>query len=153
VYPGADATVLPCDRDRVVEVLRRVRVDREGGQVAEVDPPLRCRLGQVDRLQRHPRPALDQQPFEHCLDPARRPEHAFDLRPPATARDHGQVTTIGAVQRLAVEDDRRPRREVRLADDQLAAARDLHHCPDRLHPPPTLPPTCRGTPSHHPLRA
>ena len=132
VHPGTDAVPLAHHRDRVVEVLRRVGVDRERRQVAEIDSTFAGRLPQVDGLQRRPRAALDQETLEHSLDPARRPEHALDLRSPPTTRDHGQVASFCPVQRLAIEGDRRPRREVGLAHHELAATRDLHHCPDRL---------------------
>src|SRR6185503_1660002 len=66
-----------------------------------------------------------EQPLEHVLDPAGRPEHALDLRAAAAARDDGEFAPLGAPERFAVEGNRRPRREVRLADDELPPAPDL----------------------------
>ena len=78
------------------------------------------------RLELLPRAALDEQPLEHVLDPAR-PARAR-ARP---ARGRGRSRRRRARPRsaspspLRSSDDRRPRREVRLADDELPAPRDL----------------------------
>jgi hypothetical protein len=40
VHPAPDAVRLSPERQRVVEVLRGLRIDRDRGQIAQVDPPL-----------------------------------------------------------------------------------------------------------------
>src|SRR3712207_7378237 len=54
--------------DRVVEVLRGLRVDREGDEVAQVDAPVERRLREFVRLEPAPLALLHQQPLEHGLD-------------------------------------------------------------------------------------
>ncbi len=59
-------------------------------------------------------------------------EDALDLRAAAPARDDRELAPLGASQRLAVEDERNAGREVGLADDELAASRDLDDDPGRI---------------------
>src|SRR6266545_7307793 len=112
--------------ERVVEVLRRLRVDREREQVTEVD----ALGGNLRRLRvglelGRPRARVDEQALEHDLDVARLAEDALELRTAAPRPDNGKIAGPGVAESLAVEDERHPRHEVRLADDQLAALRDL----------------------------
>src|SRR6478735_2094200 len=127
VHPRADAVVLAPKRERVVEVLRGVRIDRVGQQVAQVDPvrDLRFRIGRSVRLERLSRTALDEQRLEHVLDAIGRPEPLLDLRPAAPGTHHSQVAVLDVTDPLRVEHDRHARREVRLTDDEPAAPADL----------------------------
>ena len=152
MHPGADAVSFPFDRDRVVEVLGRVGVDREGGQAAQVGAPVEARFAQLERLERRSRSPFGQEPLEHGFDPIGRPEHALHLRPSSAAGDDREVAALGAVQRLAVEDDRRTGEEVRLADDELPRLPTSTTIRTGSIAP-TLSTSVRGTPAHHPLRA
>ena len=71
VHPGADSVGLAAERERVVEVLRRLRVDRERRQLAQVDAAVELGSGSVVRLELDPRALLDEQRLEHVLDPRR----------------------------------------------------------------------------------
>jgi hypothetical protein len=124
VHPGAHAGVLASDRDRVVEVLRGLRVDRERRQVAQVGAPLDRRLGRVVRLVALAQALLDEQRLEHVLDLGRRAEHAVDGGPPPHAYGD-EVAFARVAERLAVDDDGHAGLEVRLADDELPAPREL----------------------------
>ena len=86
MHPDAQALALGAHRDRVVEVLRRLRVDRERVQVAEVGSALEARLRQVVRLEALAQALLDEQRLEDVLDRLRRADHPLDARPPATLR-------------------------------------------------------------------
>jgi hypothetical protein len=77
------------------------------------------------RLERLPRPALDEQRLEHVLDPVRRADARADLRAAAAGDDVDEVARLDVVQALRVEDDRRSRLEVRLALDEPAAPLNL----------------------------
>ena len=126
MHPDADAVRLAARRDRVVEVPCRLRVDREREQIAQVDAPVQARLRRVVRLELLPQPALDQQPLEHRLDVVHAPQHALDPRT-APARAHrDEVAGPRLPHPLPVDQDRRRRLEVRLADHELAALRQLH---------------------------
>ena len=111
-------SVLAPERERVVEVLRRVRIDRVGQQVAQVDPvrDLGLRVSVV-RLERLPRAALDEQRLEHVLDAVGRAEPLLDLRPAAAGAHDGEVAGLEVADPLRLEHDRHAGREVRLADD------------------------------------
>ena len=84
----AQAVALADDRDRIVEVLRRLGVDGDRRQLAEVraafDAP-RGRLG--DGLVRASFSPLVEQPLEHGTDVTRRSEDTFHTGAPAT-RSH-----------------------------------------------------------------
>ena len=77
------------------------------------------------RLERLAQPLLGEQPLEHGLDVVRLAEHAVDARAAASGADDGEVARPHVAGLLAVEDERSRRLEVRLADEQLAAALDL----------------------------
>ena len=125
VHPGAKAFVLLADGDRVVEVLRRLGIDRERRQLAEVNAAFERRLRCVVRLELGPRFAVDEQAFENRFDVVSFSEHSFEPRPAATGSNDREITAPGLAQSLAVEDERDPGHEVRLADDKLAALCDL----------------------------
>ena len=71
-------SVFAPERERVVEVLRRVGVDGVGRQVAQVDAVRILGRRRVVRLERLPRAALDEERLEDVLDPRRRPERLLD---------------------------------------------------------------------------
>jgi hypothetical protein len=131
VHPRAETAVLLLDGDRVVEVLRRLRVDRERRQLAEVDTALDARIRRVVRLEAGTRLAVDEEAFEDGLDVGRAAENGLELRAPAAGPDDGEVARAGVAEPLPVEDERRPRDEERVADDELAAAADLDDGPIR----------------------
>jgi hypothetical protein len=68
---------------------------------------------------------LDEQPLEHVLDQGGAAETPLDPRPATPLRDERQVTWPDVAQALRVQDDRYPRREVRLADDEPPPPADL----------------------------
>jgi hypothetical protein len=68
---------------------------------------------------------LDEQPLEGGLDRRGRSEDALEPRPAASGADDREIARAGVAEPFPVEDDRDPRREVRLADDELAALLDL----------------------------
>jgi len=72
-------------------------------------------------------PGLHEQRLEHVLDPLRRAEHPLDARTPAPAGDNCEIAGPPLARTFAVDHDRHPRREVRLADQQLAAAGKLYN--------------------------
>jgi hypothetical protein len=79
------------------------------------------------RLEPLPRPGLHQQRLEYVLDPLRGADHALDTRPSTPAGDDREIARPRVTRALAVDDDRNPRREVRLADNQLAAPGKLYN--------------------------
>src|SRR6185503_6217708 len=91
VYPRAQPVALCAEGERVVEVLRGLRVDREGDELAEVDAALDARLGRIVRLERSAQPALNEQALEHRLDPVGRPEHLLQAGTAAAGADDGEV--------------------------------------------------------------
>ncbi len=121
VHPGANAVRLAPERERVVEVLRRVGVDRVREEVAQIDTVVQLRRGCVVGLERDARALLDQQRLEHVLDPRRRPERSLDPRPPAAGAHERELAGSDTAASLRLEHDRHARREVRLADQQPAA--------------------------------
>src|SRR5205085_11917929 len=125
VHPGAQALRLAANRERVVEVLRRLRVDREGEEVAQVDASLGGRLGRVVRLGRHAEALLGEEPVERRVDRARRPENALESRPAPAAPDDGEIPWASVAESFPVEDERGAGREERLPDDELSAPLDL----------------------------
>jgi hypothetical protein len=68
---------------------------------------------------------VDKQSFEHRLDVARLPEPSLDARTPTVGEGNDEIPRTDVTELLAVEDERNPRHEVRLADDELAALRNL----------------------------
>jgi hypothetical protein len=79
------------------------------------------------RLEPLPRPRLDQHRLEHVLDPLRGAEDALDTRPSTPARDDREIAWPRVARALAVDNDRNSRREVRLADSELAAPGKLYN--------------------------
>jgi hypothetical protein len=68
---------------------------------------------------------VDEQPLEHSLDVVGLAERPLDSRTtPARERDD-EIPRAHVSEPLAVEDERHARNEVRLADDELAALRNL----------------------------
>ncbi len=125
-----DERAILLDGQRVVEVLRRLRVDCEREPLAEVDPALQIERRRLEGLEPTQLALFDQQPLEHDLDPARVAEHALDARPPAAFADDRQLPRLAG--RPAVERERRAGHEVRLADEVLASRRELYD--DRFRP-------------------
>jgi hypothetical protein len=69
---------------------------------------------------------MDEETFEHGEDVLRLPQHALEAG--AAAVGHGddrEIARTGLADALAVEDERDAGDEERLADDELAALRDL----------------------------
>src|SRR2546423_4608178 len=85
------AVAVPPKGERVVEVLGRVRVDREHELFAEVDPAFVAWLGQLIGLELRARTLLNKQSLEHVLDRLCRTEHALHGRPAARLPDDGKV--------------------------------------------------------------
>ena len=129
VHPRADPVGLAAERERVVEVLRRVRVDREassarGGRRA---PPgrLALREGVAARTRPARRFSTSSASSTFSIRFAL-PEPALDLRTPAPGANDGEVAGADVVVApLRVDEDGHAGGEVRLAVDQLAAAADL----------------------------
>src|SRR6266513_2166954 len=69
--------------------------------------------------------AVNQQRFEHVLDLLRGPQYALHAGSPAAPGDDGEVAGPRLARALAVDHDRHTRREVRLADNELAPAGKL----------------------------
>jgi hypothetical protein len=131
VHPRANAVRLAAERERVVEVLGGLRVDRVGGEVPEVDPAVERRLGRRVRLELLARALLDEQRLEHVLDPTRGAQRALDAgAAPAGAHDR-EVAGAEVAEPPRLEHDRHARREVRLAYDELSPPPDLDH--DAVH--------------------
>jgi hypothetical protein len=126
VHPDPQGvSVLPPDGDGVVEVLGRLRVDREREQVAEVDASLRVEWRRRERLDGASLASLDEQAVEHRLDRLRPAEDALQARAPTRGRHDRQVARAGVAEAFAVDDDRDARGEEGLADDEPSALRDL----------------------------
>ena len=122
---GAEAVALRQDGDRVVEVLRSGRIDRERGQSAEIDSALERRLGQRVWLEGLPLTPGHEKAFEHGLDPVGRSEHSLDLRAAAARPDDGEVARTRVAKPLPVDDERDAGSEERLADDEPPSPADL----------------------------
>jgi len=120
-----DVCAIVLQRQRVVEVLRSLGVDRERELLAKVDPSLQRLLYRFVRLETLARTRLDEKRLHHVLDPLRRAQQRLDTRATAPAGDDCQIARPGVARTLAVDDDRDARREVGLADEQLAAPREL----------------------------
>ena len=125
VDPRAQTAVILTDGDRVVEVLRGLRVDRERRQAAQVDAALERRLGRAVRLEVRAGAAVDKQPFEDGLDVLRSPQRPFDTRTPAAGERDDEIPRADVTEPFPVQDERDACDEVRLADDELAALRNL----------------------------
>ena len=79
------------------------------------------------RLELLPGPGVHQQRLEHVLDSLRRAQHALHARTAAPAGDKHEIARPCVTRALAVDDDRNSRREVRLADSELAAPGKLYN--------------------------
>ena len=128
VHPRADPVRLAAERERVVEVLRRVRVDREASVSSRRstrpskpgrDPAARAARTRPARRARRAAPRARSRSASRGPSPRSTCARPRPVR--TTARSPGP-TRRGA---LRVEDDRHAGREVRLAEDQLAAPADL----------------------------
>ena len=82
------------------------------------------------RLERLSRAALDEQRLEDVLDSVRGPERLLDVCSALPRPHERQVARLEVAEPFRLEDERHARREVRLADDELAAPADLDD--DRL---------------------
>jgi hypothetical protein len=126
VDPCSDASIVLPNRERVVEVLRGLGIDGEGEEVAQIDAIRQVRRGRRVRLELRARARVHEQAFQHGEDVLRLTEDTFYVRP-AAARNGGddEVAGAGVTETLAVEHERYARDEEGLADDELAALRDL----------------------------
>ena len=124
VDPRPITASLSLDGDRVVEVLCRLRIDRERQQLTQVDALSGLRRVGV-RLELGARAGVHEQSFEDDLNVLRLAEHALELRAPTAGTDDSEVAGTGIAETLAVEHERNARHEVRLAHDELAALLDL----------------------------
>ena len=113
------------DRERVVEVLGGLRVDGEGELIAQVDAAFGADRRRIVGLEAAELALLHQQPLEDDFDPGGRPEHALDPRPTTAFVHHGEIAWLHLPRPLAIEHDRSTRREIRLADEELAPLGDL----------------------------
>ena len=121
----AQAVALTGDRERVVVVLRRLRVDGERRQLAEVRAAFESGLGRVVRLVGAKFASLAQEALEHRLDAVGGAEDALHTGAAAPRARDDEVARAGVAESVTVDDDRHAGLEVRLADDQLAALAQL----------------------------
>ena len=127
VHPGADPVALAPERERVVEVLRRLGVDRErrAGRAGRRGPRAAARAASCGSNSA-PRALLDEQRLEHVLDPV---GAARARARPARGRGRCGRRRGRRRRRRRAPCGRAttgtPGVEVRLADDELAAPRDL----------------------------
>ncbi len=136
--PGG-AVVEALGGDRVVEVARGDRIDRERRQVGEVaagdllvDAVVARLLGGAlhGGIEAPPQPAVEHERLEHVGGHVRAPEAAQDLGVAAGARgrpDQHEVADRDA--RVAVEDHAAARREERLGDEKAPALVDRRDDP------------------------
>jgi hypothetical protein len=68
---------------------------------------------------------LPEEPFEDRLDVVDTAQHALDARATPAEAKHGEMARVRLAGSLAIDDDRDARLEVRLADEELAAAGKL----------------------------
>src|SRR6266851_444339 len=126
VHPPPEAIALLLNRDRVVEVLRGLGVDRESELVAQVDPVGQIGIWRVVGLELGARAGVHEQSLEDDLDVLRLAELALDSRASAAGADDNEISRADVAAPLAVDRDRNIGDEVRLADEQLAALVDLY---------------------------
>ena len=124
--PGARAVSLPLKAERVVEVLRLLRVDGAREEPAEIDA-IRLFGG---RRRRHgrvltTRALVPEQSFEDGLDVVRAAEDTLEARPAGPETEDDEIADGRIAGALAVDDDGPAAAEVRLADEELAAAGEL----------------------------
>ena len=109
VHPGAQPVAFVPHRDRVVEVLRRLGVDRERELVAQVDPALERRRGQVVRLVLLDQPLLLEQGLEHAVDRVGGPERFLEPRAALARRDDRELAGPNLGEAAPVEHERHAR--------------------------------------------
>jgi hypothetical protein len=109
------------DRERVVEVLGGLRVDRERELIAQVDAAFRADRRRIVGLEPAQLAFLHEQAREDDLDPVGRPQNALDPRPPTAFAHERKVARLRFAASLAIEQQRRPGDEVRVADEILAS--------------------------------
>jgi hypothetical protein len=122
-----DEDAIVVKRQGVVEILRGLGVDREGQLAPQVDASLQRLQRRLERLEPAALALLDEQRLEDGLDPVRTAECPFQLGPSPAGTDEREVARARLAAPLAVDRDRRPGREVGLADEQLAPARQLDY--------------------------
>ena len=111
----------------VVEVLRRLRVDRERELAAQVDAPFLRERRRIVGLEAGQLALLHQQRLEHRLDPVSPPEHALQPRPATAGADEREVAGPRLAAAALVEHDGHAGREVRLADEELSPPGQLDY--------------------------
>ena len=126
MHPRAEAAVLLLNANRIVEILRGVRVDGEAQLLAQVDTIGDVRLRGFVGLEFGAGPAVDEQSLEHGLDVGRAAQLPNDARAAASGPDDDQVAGTDVAAALPVDRDRDVGDEVRLADELLAALVDLN---------------------------
>jgi hypothetical protein len=129
VHPRADPVRLTAERQCVVEVLRRFRIDRVGQKVAKIGAGGILGLRSLVRLEGLPRAPLDEQSAEHVLDPVGRSEQLVHLGAAAAGPHDGEVAGRHVADALRLEDDGNAGREIRIADDQPPAAANFDDQP------------------------
>src|SRR5262249_15966376 len=82
-------------------------------------------VGEVVALELRPRSRVHEDALEDGLDVVRATEDAVEPRMPAIRIDDGEIAGPRVPESLAVDDERDAGREERLADDELAALREL----------------------------
>ena len=102
-------------------------IDRVGQQVAQVDPvrDLELRIGRVCGSNGCRAPRSTSSASSTFSIAVGRPEPLLDVRPAATGAHDREVAVPDVADPLRVEHDRHAGREVRLTDDEPAAAADL----------------------------
>src|SRR5205823_12298638 len=118
---------VPLQRQRVVEVLGRLRVDRERKLTAEIHPPFERRRGGVMRLEPLSRAGIEEQGLEYVLDPLGRAQHPLHACAPAPAGHDGEIAGPRVPRALAVDHDWHAGGEIWLADEQLSAPGELYN--------------------------
>ena len=109
VHPRADAVWLASKRQRVVEVLRGVGVDRVGEQLAKVDAVRDVDRPELVLFERLPVAAFDEQRLEHVLDVVGATEVLLDVRTPAAGAHDGKVAALEVAGALQIESQRERR--------------------------------------------
>ena len=103
----AQAVALADDGDRVVEVLRRLGIDRDRRQLAEVRAAFEARRGRLgDGLVRAVLSPLVEQSLEHGVDVIRGSEDALHTSAAAARADDGEIAGPGVAETVAIDDER-----------------------------------------------
>jgi hypothetical protein len=125
VHPRAKAVALAPDGDRVIEVLRGLRVDRERELLPEVDSALEAGRRRIVRLVLGPDALMLEQRLEDVLDPLGGPERLLEAGATPPGGDDRQVAWTDVAESPLVQRDRDAGSEERLADDESPAPSDL----------------------------